>query len=367
MGKKINGEIEWLRFVFAVAVVLVHARNLFGEEWTYFRKASFGVEFFFVVTGFLLAKSVNKINGGGGPENLTKETLVFIWKKIRAFYLELILAAVVGLAFVFFTTKLSTKEVFLILGQSIPYDYFLLFATGFWKNNINDPVWYLSTMLLCIALYYPILRVAPEWLKKIGIPILSMCLLGWMLKTYGTILGPIIWTGLTFRGNIRGFAEIGIGITVYFIVNKLQNIHFSNSSKVALMIFKWFGLIIIIRWLLVGSTNKLLPLYLVILIFILIIVFSQQAFDNKIYYNRACYFLGKISMPLYLCHYYFCSSKQELASLNNILPPEMNSWMKIVILMAVSIITAIVIKILADWIRKSGVLTRIKAVFVVEG
>lgn len=72
-------------------------------------------------------------------------------------------------------------------------------------------------------------------------------------------------------------------------------------------------------------------------------------------------------MPLYLCHYYFCSSKQELASLNNILPPEMNSWMKIVILMAVSIITAIVIKILADWIRKSGVLTRIKAVFVVEG
>jgi len=366
MGKKINGEIELLRFIFAIGVVLVHSTHLFGDEWKYFHKAGFGVEFFFLVTGFLLAKSISKVNKERHYENLVKETLLFIRKKVSAFYLELILAATFGLIFILFTSILPKKEIFLIFCQSIPHDCLLLFATGFWKKNINGPVWYLSTMLLCIMLYYPILRTAPEWLKKIGIPVFSMCLLGWMVKTYGTILGPGVWTGFTFRGNIRGFAEIGIGVTIYYIVQELQNINFSRISKIILMIFKWIGLVVIIRWILVGSTNKFLPLYVIILIASLIIVFSQQAFDNGIYHNQGCYFLGKISMPLYLCHYYFCSSKPELASLNNILPADMEPWMKIAILMAVSITTAIIIKILADWIRKSGILMRIKAVFIME-
>ena len=166
MEKKINGEIELLRFIFALGVVLVHSTHLFGDEWKYFHKAGFGVEFFFIVTGFLLAKSVSKINKDGYPENLVKETLLFIRKKVSAFYLELILAAAFGLTFILFTSTLSNKEIFLIFCQSIPHDYLLLFATGFWKNNINGPVWYLSTMLLCTVLYYPILRIAPEWLKK---------------------------------------------------------------------------------------------------------------------------------------------------------------------------------------------------------
>lgn len=72
MGKKINGEIELLRFVFAIGVVLVHSRNLFGEEWRYFLKGSFGVEFFFIVTGFFLAKSVSKKNEGGDSQKSGK-------------------------------------------------------------------------------------------------------------------------------------------------------------------------------------------------------------------------------------------------------------------------------------------------------
>lgn len=288
----------------------------------------------------------------------------FISKKVSTIYIELILAAVFGLTFIFLTSTLSKKEVFLIFCQSIPHDFLLLFATGFWKNNINGPVWYLSTMLLCTALYYPILRIAPEWLKKIGIPIVSMCLLGWMIKEYSSIFGPEIWTGITFRGNIRGFAEIGIGATTYFVVQELQHIHFSKISKIAFMMFKWTGLIMIIRWICVGSTNKLLPLYFIILVFSLIIVFSQQAFDSRIYQNRVCYYIGQISMPLYLCHYYFCSAKRELASLNNILPVDMEPWLKVVILIAISITTAIVIKIIADWIRKSGILTKVKALFI---
>ena len=86
MGKKINGEIEWLRFVFAIAVVLVHARNLFGEEWTYFRKASFGVEFFFIVTGFLLAKSINKINENGYPKFNQRNITVYLEKNIGVLF-----------------------------------------------------------------------------------------------------------------------------------------------------------------------------------------------------------------------------------------------------------------------------------------
>lgn len=81
MAKKINGEIELLRFVFAIGVVLVHSKNLFGEEWKYFLKGSFGVEFFFIVTGFFLAKSVSKINRGGDFQKSGKGNVAVYFKK----------------------------------------------------------------------------------------------------------------------------------------------------------------------------------------------------------------------------------------------------------------------------------------------
>lgn len=64
---KRNGKIELLRFLFAVIIVLHHSRQLLGDENCLFLGGSLGVEFFFIVSGYLMMSSIEKrkcVRGG---------------------------------------------------------------------------------------------------------------------------------------------------------------------------------------------------------------------------------------------------------------------------------------------------------------
>ena len=73
--KKRNGEIDVLRFVFSIFIVLYHFGDVFKVDIARF--GFIGVEFFFVVSGVLMARTAK----------LKKEKYVtFISKKIKSFY-----------------------------------------------------------------------------------------------------------------------------------------------------------------------------------------------------------------------------------------------------------------------------------------
>ena len=58
MTKKRNGNIEILRFIFCMLIILVH----FPQEVRYFFGASgyLGVEFFFMISGLFLGRKLKK-------------------------------------------------------------------------------------------------------------------------------------------------------------------------------------------------------------------------------------------------------------------------------------------------------------------
>lgn len=58
---KRNGKIELLRFIFSLVVALFHFLPQIGES-KLLSSGFFAVEFFFIVTGYLLAKSLSKYN-----------------------------------------------------------------------------------------------------------------------------------------------------------------------------------------------------------------------------------------------------------------------------------------------------------------
>lgn len=65
---KKNGKIEFYRFIFCIAILLFHMQKyLLGEasltngiHFALFPHGAMGVEFFFLLSGFLMAKSVYK-------------------------------------------------------------------------------------------------------------------------------------------------------------------------------------------------------------------------------------------------------------------------------------------------------------------
>ena len=87
MAKARNGKIEWMRFVFSILIVLFHinleiwgGKQTFGDYFSLSGRGRIGVEFFFVVSGYLMAATAFRNQKKAG--SLGKETVQFMTKKI---------------------------------------------------------------------------------------------------------------------------------------------------------------------------------------------------------------------------------------------------------------------------------------------
>ena len=78
------GEMEFWRFLFSIIIVLHHSRNLVGNSNALFFNGAYGVEFFFILSGYLLMQSIDRMKASAG--SIGKDTFLFIKKK----YLSLI-------------------------------------------------------------------------------------------------------------------------------------------------------------------------------------------------------------------------------------------------------------------------------------
>ena len=88
------GEMEFLRFIFSIIIVFHHSRNFIGNETSLFLNGAFAVEFFFILSGFLMMKSISRMNDK--YENLGMETVQFIKKKYLSLCPDMIISWIIG-------------------------------------------------------------------------------------------------------------------------------------------------------------------------------------------------------------------------------------------------------------------------------
>ena len=78
--KKRNCELDLLRFIFSVIVMFFHGKKMFDSyDGGLFQYGYTAVEFFFVVSGYLMALSAQKYTG----ENIAADTFDFMKKKLK--------------------------------------------------------------------------------------------------------------------------------------------------------------------------------------------------------------------------------------------------------------------------------------------
>lgn len=83
-----SGELDFWKFIFSLVIVIRHSEYLPTTiEYPYFRGGSIFVEFFFITSGYLMAKSAERKEN---TKSLVEETSSFLRKKITAFYPYLI-------------------------------------------------------------------------------------------------------------------------------------------------------------------------------------------------------------------------------------------------------------------------------------
>ena len=337
------GEIEFFRFIFSMCIVLCHvSKYILKTNKGYFSGGALAVEFFFILSGYLMMASIYK-RISAPTQSLGGETLGFIFKKITAVYPEFIVSFIIAFGVNCYANSLGFSQAANLMSKNI-FTMFLIPFTGLGNNSINGAVWYIQSMLLCMCILYPLIRKFPDIMIKLVMPVTALLLLGWIYQNYGNLGGPTSWLGFTFKGNVRAFAELCIGALSFNVAKVLSQYSFRKWWRYVLTLIKWGCWILSLY--LMYSVRQAESFVVILLIAVAItLTFSQQCTDFNLFQNRFVLWLGKISLPIYLNHFYFS------CTINKILPKTMSNSYKVIILFVLTAVASAIVMICAALIR----------------
>ena len=346
-----NGRIEILRFVFAFIVLLHHSRYLLGDDNCYFLGGSLGVEFFFIVSGYLMMNTVDRIVSSKNyntipvDKNLANETASFIKKKVQAILPQFPIAWFIGLLFVIILNHMTIVDAFEAFKQDF-WELSLLKMTGIYYGGLDGVMWYISSMLICMTILYPLLRRFPHMMRKIWCPFLALMFLGMMCILDGHPRNPTKVYSIIYKGNIRAFAEICIGIWSYDIVRKIKSVNWSKLAGFISEILQLAGYGMAIIYMYSDKPGKDDYFFLMVLSISVILSFAQVGILSDAFNNRFSMILGRFSAAMYFSHLYYAQN------LNLILEDSLSKQEKTLIYIACSFVTALVVEALAFLYKK---------------
>ncbi len=309
MKSKRNGEIDVLRFVFALAILIFHFNALY--DFGLFRYGNICVEFFFVVSGFLMAKQTSKFKAQNLSANeVADNTWSLTLKKIVPIYAYYFTVVVLQIIIRFIIIqKIPLSDLVNGLFKSIPT--FTLTFMGLLDNNdvsfYVGNTWYLSALLIASLILYPLLIKFHDFTVKILCPLIAMFFIGYLFVTYGKITVWKGWTGYCFEGIIRAVGEISLGAFLVPMSDAFTKKYswLVNSEKVPVKLFltclKLFIFAIPGLYACGFAFGNKFSLHALLFLSLGVML----SFSNVGYCIKDCAFsryLGKLSLPIFIFH-----------------------------------------------------------------
>lgn len=342
-----NGKIEFMRFVFAVIILLHHSRDFLGDDISPFLGGSLGVEFFFLVSGWLMMASVEKKNQMGKPDAIGKETARYIGRKWIAVLPESLISWGIAFAVMFIAKGWTISSAVLRIIDGI-WEPLFVTMTGLGQRGVNSVVWYISAMLICMAVLYPLLRKYRNVTLNLIIPLTSLCIFGFFYKNYGAPRNPTLWVGWTYKGVLRAFAELGIGCWLYYASGRLSRYHYTRLGRWIISITECLLYLIVIYYMYRVGAKKYDYFFIALMAAAVALSFSGAGIDAKLFNNKAVMWLGRFSVPLYFSHKFWS------LTLNYFVPAAWPIQYRMASYVALAVVTAWVVMVMANAVRKKG-------------
>lgn len=284
-----NGIIEIIRFLFILTIMIGHAKGIFGVDLPIAYGTTY-VEFFFMITGFYLAKGLEEnarqMVGDGG----LKETAIYLLRKFKRYIpytFPSVLLAQLWLAPDFDWNGYGW-------GGVLANIYYGIAETLMIKPIMMEaplrvaPLWTLNAMLFASFIIIIVInnktRVCKEFIPAI-VGIGTYINIEWI---FGSAKYPI--------QLLRAIGGMCLGVTIF---NLLKN----SNHKINEKINAWVngGIIVMTLFAIWLSTTEYYVRRLVLTILFIIVYLIMRMPVN--YGNKVTDFIGKLSMGVYILHY----------------------------------------------------------------
>ncbi len=301
-----NGKIEFARFAFSLVIMLFHIGDdllsndfrIFGD-FTFFQKGYFGVEFFFIVSGYLMAASAFKTQERKLP--IGKDTFLFLDRKLMAILPFHLVVFTITFCYNITTRLGSFDEFFTYVLRVIP-NFLLIQRSGLYYSDVLGVEWYISEMLIAMFILYPICKKYYEKFTRIIAPITAILIIGYLIKTTGTLGGSKAWSVICSKTILRAVAEISAGAFAFELTRNFKKLNFTKRDKIGLTLFEIFSYIMVLMYVCYDIDAKYVGQFFIFACVAISLSFSGITYGKKIFNNKLFYFLGSLSLPLYLCH-----------------------------------------------------------------
>ncbi len=298
-NKKRNNEIELFRFLFITVIAVMHFSNSYFKSCPYYQGAYIGTEFFFLLSGFMIAKKALSQREPLSPYRFTWNRLKKLYPDyLFAFFLLFVLSLVSG--------AIACQDGFKTLCSYI-FELLFLHASGLKSFGLlNYPTWYLSSLIIGGFLIYGLICINRKLYLTIIAPLSVLVTYSFFSANVGhmDVWGSAQMFHLS-DALTRGFAAMSLGCLSYclssYLSRQTERLSQNKAVKVLLTLTELFCLCFVFFDCAFVSDSQM-DFYFILLLFVgITLSFSNLTFTGQMFSKIPFLgFLGNISYQMYV-------------------------------------------------------------------
>ncbi len=352
-SKKRNGTIELMRFVFCMEVILYHiVKRVELPTWghfNFFLNGKIGVEFFFLVSGYLLAMSAKKQT----DVPIAYSTKHFMFRKVFAILPCHIIAFIICItALLAYQADTGLFNLAKIAVTSIP-SFLFIQKTGIPGREVIRPEWYIEAMLWAMLVVYPLLLKFRDKFSKIACPIIAVFLVGYMIHTTNRLggTGRYVFGDTIAKVYVRAFGELCGGIFCFEAAQWLKGLQMKKAGRVCLTLMEFLCYAATLVYTVTDINDQFEGYFFYVLAVAITLSFSELTLTAEWAKTEAVYYLGRVSLPFYMAQTLPFTMLKYSARVQ-----AMSPWMQVLFCVALSVGVGLVVYYLSipftRWLKK---------------
>lgn len=285
---------EFWRFVFIMAIALLHfEEDLYNRVHLIGEGGYLGVEFFFLLSGFLIAMQYK-----ASADNYSPQANIF--KRIKSIFPDYLIGIILMTILWACTEASGAMDV----AKHIYHNRLqFIFAWPFLKYGDLEmrSMWFITYWIVLYGILSYFIRFFNRG-GRTALVLASILAFAYYAMHHGCLYSDPNVSLFIEPRLLRSAATMGIGIGLYDMYEQVQRIQLSKLGYVLLSLFEVFVICDCAFMMLFQSRG--LADFVVVLCMCMIILFSfaRKTWLSQLLDNNVSRFLGRLSMPIFVYH-----------------------------------------------------------------